>query len=80
MVALETTLVSHGFSQGRGLLAAQQAEQRVRAAGTGPCTVGVVDGFVRAGLSATPEPPRTRRVRGISRPAWRVRRDPRYLR
>lgn len=52
VVALETTLVSHGFSQGRGLLAAQQAEQRVRAAGAVPCTVGIVDGFVRAGLSA----------------------------
>jgi pseudouridine-5'-phosphate glycosidase len=52
VVALETTLVSHGFSQGRGLLAAQQAEQRVRAAGAVPCTVGIADGFVRAGLSA----------------------------
>lgn len=52
VVALETTLVSHGFSQGRGLLAAQQAEQRVRAAGAVPCTVGIVDGLVRAGLSA----------------------------
>jgi pseudouridine-5'-phosphate glycosidase len=51
VVALETTLVSHGFSQGRGVLAAQQAEQRVRAAGAVPCTVGIVDGFVRAGLS-----------------------------
>lgn len=52
VVALETTLVSHGFSQGRGLIAAQQAEQRVRAAGAVPCTVGIVDGLVRAGLSA----------------------------
>jgi pseudouridylate synthase len=52
VVALETSLVSHGFSQGRGLLAAQQAEQRVRAAGAVPCTVGIADGLVRAGLSA----------------------------
>ena len=52
VVALETTLVSHGFSQGRGLLAAQQAERRVRAAGAVPCTVGIADGLVRAGLSA----------------------------
>ena len=52
VVALETTLVSHGFSQGRGLLAAQQAERRVRTAGAVPCTIGVVDGLVRAGLSA----------------------------
>ncbi|GBE65746.1 pseudouridine-5'-phosphate glycosidase [Mycobacterium sp. MFM001] len=52
VVALETTLVSHGFSQGRGLQAAQEAEQRVRAAGAVPCTVGIADGVVRAGLSA----------------------------
>lgn len=52
VVALETTLVSHGFSQGRGLLAAQQAEQRVRAAGAVPCTIGIADGLVLAGLSA----------------------------
>lgn len=51
VVALETTLVSHGFSQGRGLLAAQQAEQRVRAGGAVPCTIGIADGLVRAGLS-----------------------------
>lgn len=52
VVALETTLVSHGFSHGRGLLAAQQAERRVRAAGGVPCTIGVADGLIRAGLSA----------------------------
>lgn len=52
VVALETTLVSHGFSQGRGLLAAQQAEQRVCAAGAVPCTIGIADGLVVAGLSA----------------------------
>jgi pseudouridine-5'-phosphate glycosidase len=52
VVALETTLVSHGFTQGRGLLVAQQAERRVRDAGAVPCTVGIVDGLVRAGLSA----------------------------
>ena len=50
VVALETTLVSHGFSAGRGLLAARQAEQRVRAAGAVPATVGIVDGTVRGGL------------------------------
>jgi pseudouridine-5'-phosphate glycosidase len=50
VVALETTLVSHGFSRGRGLLAAQQAEHRVRAAGAVPCTIGIADGRVRAGL------------------------------
>jgi pseudouridylate synthase len=52
VVALETTLVSHGFSGGRGLVAARSAEARVRAAGAVPATVGIVDGTVRAGLSA----------------------------
>jgi pseudouridylate synthase len=50
VVALETTLVSHGFSGGRGLMAARAAEERVRAAGAVPATIGVVDGTVRAGL------------------------------
>jgi pseudouridine-5'-phosphate glycosidase len=51
VVALETTLVSHGFSAGRGLLAAVEAERRVRAAGAVPATIGVIDGVIRAGLS-----------------------------
>jgi pseudouridylate synthase len=50
VVALETTLVSHGFSGGRGLAAARAAEDRVRAAGAVPATVGIVDGTLRAGL------------------------------
>jgi pseudouridine-5'-phosphate glycosidase len=52
VVALETTLVSHGFSAGRGLHAAQDAERAVRAAGATPATIGVVDGVIRVGLSA----------------------------
>jgi pseudouridylate synthase len=50
VVALETTLVSHGFSQGRGLKAARAAEDRVREAGAVPVTIGIIDGVVRAGL------------------------------
>ncbi len=53
VVALETTLVSHGFSGGRGLTAARDAEDRVRAAGAVPATIGIVDGTVRAGLGAS---------------------------
>jgi pseudouridine-5'-phosphate glycosidase len=53
VVALETTLVSHGFPGGQGLGVAQAAEARVRAAGAVPATVGVVDGAVRAGLTGT---------------------------
>jgi pseudouridylate synthase len=52
VVALETTLVSHGFSAGRGLAAAKESEERVRAAGAIPATVGVLDGAVRVGLTA----------------------------
>jgi len=52
VVALETTLVSHGFSGGRGLAAARAAEEQVRAQGAVPATVGVLDGAVRVGLDA----------------------------
>jgi pseudouridylate synthase len=51
VVALETTLVSHGFSAGRGLQAALDSEERVRAAGAVPATVGVLDGVIRIGLT-----------------------------
>jgi pseudouridylate synthase len=51
VVALETTLVSHGFPNGLGLAAATSAENRVRAAGAVPATIGVIDGALRAGLS-----------------------------
>jgi pseudouridine-5'-phosphate glycosidase len=50
VVALETTLVAHGFSDGRGLDVARESERRVREAGGVPATVGVVDGSVRVGL------------------------------
>jgi pseudouridine-5'-phosphate glycosidase len=53
VVALETTLVSHGFSGGRGLAAAKESEDRVRAAGAVPATVGVVDGQLKVGLDAS---------------------------
>jgi pseudouridylate synthase len=50
VVALETTLVSHGFSAGRGLEAALESEDRVRLAGAVPATIGVLDGEIRVGL------------------------------
>ena len=50
VVAMETTLVSHGFSGGRGLLAARAAEDRARAAGAVPATIGIIDGTIRVGL------------------------------
>jgi pseudouridylate synthase len=51
IVALETTLVAHGFPDGEGFDVALEAERRVREAGAVPATIGIVDGDVRVGLS-----------------------------
>jgi pseudouridylate synthase len=51
IVALETTLVAHGFPAGEGLDVAMEAERRVREAGAVPAAVGVVDGDIVVGLS-----------------------------
>ena len=51
-VALETTLVAHGFPPGEGVVVGLESEARVRAGGAVPATVGVLDGRVRVGLSA----------------------------
>jgi len=40
VVALETTLVSHGFPHGEGVAVAAEAERRVRAAWAVPATIG----------------------------------------
>ncbi|MDX6413240.1 MAG: pseudouridylate synthase [Gaiellaceae bacterium] len=50
VVALETTLVAHGFPAGEGVAVGLEAERRVRAAGAVPATVGVLDGAIRVGL------------------------------
>jgi pseudouridine-5'-phosphate glycosidase len=51
VVALETTLVAHGFPGGEGLAVALESQARVRAAGAVPATIGVLDGRIRVGLS-----------------------------
>jgi pseudouridylate synthase len=51
VVALETTLVAHGFPAGEGLAVAVEAERRVRVGGAVPATIGIADGAVRVGLS-----------------------------
>ncbi|HYX89033.1 MAG TPA: pseudouridine-5'-phosphate glycosidase, partial [Gaiellaceae bacterium] len=51
VVALETTLISHGFPPGVGVEVGLAAEARVRAQGAVPATVGVLDGAVVVGLS-----------------------------
>jgi len=51
IVALETTLVAHGFPNGEGLAVALEAERRVRGAGAVPATIGIVDGDIKVGLT-----------------------------
>ena len=50
IVALETTLVSHGFPHPEGADVARTSEARVRAEGAVPATIGIVDGVIRVGL------------------------------
>jgi pseudouridine-5'-phosphate glycosidase len=50
VVALETTLIAHGFPSGVGVEVGLAAEQAVRAGGAVPATVGVLDGEVVVGL------------------------------
>lgn len=52
VVALETTIVAHGFPQPDGVEVGLAMEQAVRAAGAVPATIGVADGMIRVGLSA----------------------------
>ena len=51
MVALETTLVAHGFPAPEGVEVGLESERRVRAAGAVPATIGVLDGEIRIGLT-----------------------------
>jgi pseudouridine-5'-phosphate glycosidase len=50
VVALETTLISHGFPRGEGAKVGLESERAVRASGAVPATIGVLDGVVRVGL------------------------------
>jgi pseudouridine-5'-phosphate glycosidase len=50
VVALETTLVTHGLPHPRGLEAALELEEIVRAHGAVPATIGILGGAVRVGL------------------------------
>jgi len=51
-VALETTLIAHGFPPGEGLEVGLESERQVRAAGAVPATIGVLDGELVVGLTA----------------------------
>lgn len=51
VVALETTLVTHGLPYPDGVTTALSLEEIVRAAGATPATIGVIDGALRVGLT-----------------------------
>ena len=51
VVALETTLVAHGFPAPAGIEVGLASEAAVRAAGATPATIGVLDGVVVLGLT-----------------------------
>ena len=51
VVALESTLITHGLAAPRNLEAARRAESAVRARGAEPATVAVMDGQLIVGLS-----------------------------
>lgn len=52
-VALETTLVAHGFPAPTGVEVGLASEAAVRAAGATPATIGVLDGRIVIGLTAS---------------------------
>ena len=52
LVALESTVITHGLPQGENLKLAQAMEETVIKNGATPATVAVIDGRVRLGLSA----------------------------
>jgi pseudouridylate synthase len=51
VVALETTLVAHGFPAPDGVEVGLESDEAVRSAGAIPATIGVLDGRIRIGLS-----------------------------
>jgi pseudouridine-5'-phosphate glycosidase len=52
VVALETTVATHGLPHPDGLATAEAMEAEVRGAGAVPATVGILDGSLRIGLDA----------------------------
>ena len=68
VVALETTLVAHGFPRPTGSPSGSRATPPCAAAGALPATVGVLDGRIKVGLTEdelarfTPTPARPARA------------------
>jgi pseudouridine-5'-phosphate glycosidase len=53
IVALETTVVTHGLPHPEGLTTALALDQVVREAGATPATIGIIGGAIRIGLTRT---------------------------
>jgi pseudouridylate synthase len=51
VVALESTIISHGMPYPQNVATAQQVEAEVRAVGAVPATIAIVDGRLKAGLT-----------------------------
>lgn len=51
VVALESTIISHGLPSPRNLVVAREIEQSVRDGGAVPATIAIIDGVVRVGLT-----------------------------
>jgi len=52
VVALESTIISHGLPSPRNVKVAAEIEQSVRDGGAVPATIAIINGVVRVGLSA----------------------------
>ena len=53
IVALESTIISHGLPRPRNLEAAKEFEEILRSNGVTPATIAILDGVPQIGLSAT---------------------------
>jgi pseudouridine-5'-phosphate glycosidase len=53
IVALESTIISHGLPRPRNLEAAKEFEEILRSSGVTPATVAILDGVPQVGLDAT---------------------------
>ncbi|HUH97110.1 MAG TPA: pseudouridine-5'-phosphate glycosidase [Anaerolineales bacterium] len=70
VVALESTVITHGLPRPQNVQLAREMEAAVRAEGATPATVGVIDGKIRIGLTAV-ELARLAEARGLLKVSYR---------
>ena len=84
LVALESTIITHGMPYPRNAETAQAVEEAVRATGATPATIAVINGRFRVGLDATrdrrPRPADRRGGEGLAARSRRRRGPPRQCR